>query len=108
MNDSIFVRSNSILIKLNQEDIHFISADGNYCIINTLSGKKHAVKISLTAFAEKLNPVNFAQVHRGYIVQLDLINSIDTVGGVIDVNGEEIPLGRKFKDNLLTAKLTVV
>lgn len=108
MKDNIFVRSNSLLVKVNQQDIHFINAEGNYCIVNTLSGKKYAVKISLTAFMEQLNTENFAQVHRGYIIQLNLIDSVDTVNSMLSVNGLEIPIGRKFRDILLTEKINVI
>jgi DNA-binding LytR/AlgR family response regulator len=108
MKDNIFVRKNSILLKVNQQDIHFINAEGNYCIVNTLSGKKYSVKISLTAFMEQLNPQDFAQVHRGYIVQLNLINTVDTVNSMLSVNGLEIPIGKKFRDMLLNDKINVV
>ncbi len=108
MKDNIFVRSNNILVKINQADIHFISAEGNYCMVNTVQGKKFAVKISLTAFMEKLNEVDFAQVHRGFIVQLDLIETVDTVNSVLSVRGEQIPMGRKFRDMLLNKKINVV
>jgi len=108
MKDNIFVRSNSVLVKVNQQDIHFINAEGNYCIVNTISGKKYAVKISLTSFMEQLNHEDFAQVHRGYIVQLNLIDSVDTVNSMLSVNGLDIPIGRKFRDLLLNEKINVV
>jgi len=108
MKDNIFVRSNSVLVKVNQQDIHFINAEGNYCIVNTLGGKKYAVKISLTSFMDQLNPEDFAQVHRGYIVQLNLIDSVDTVNSMLSVSGLEIPIGRKFRDLLLNEKINVV
>lgn len=108
MKDNIFVRNNNVLVKVNQDDIHYINAEGNYCIVNTLSGKKYAVKISLTAFTEKLNSDDFAQVHRGYIVRLDLIDHVDTVNNFIMLNGMQIPIGRKFRDDLLTGKINVV
>lgn len=108
MKDNIFVRSNSVLVKIDQQDIHFINAEGNYCIVNTLSGKKYAVKISLTAFMEELNPEEFAQVHRGYIVQLNFIDTVDTVNSMLSVNGLDIPIGRKFRDLLLNDKINVV
>ena len=108
MKDNIFVRSNNVLVKINQADIHFISAEGNYCIVHTLQGKKFAVKISLTAFMDKLNDADFTQVHRGYIVQLDLIETVDTVNGILNVRGEQIPMGRKFRDMLLNQKINIV
>ena len=108
MKDNIFIRSNSILVKVNQQDIHFINAEGNYCIVNTIEGKKYAVKISLTAFMDQLNPADFAQVHRGYIVQLNLIDTVDTVNSMLSVSGLEIPIGRKFRDLLLNDKINVV
>ena len=108
MKDNIFVRSNSVLVKVEQEDIHFINAEGNYCIVNTKGGKKYAVKISLTSFMEQLNGDDFAQVHRGYIVQLNLIDSVDTVNSMLSVNGASIPMGRKFRDDLLNSKINVV
>ena len=108
MKNSIFVRNNSVLERIHQEDIHFIQAEGNYCIINTMGGRKYAVKISLTHFANKLDSYDFAQVHRGYIVRLSLIETIDTVNGNLIAGGTEFPLGRKFRDRLLKEKLLVI
>ena len=108
MKNNIFVRSNSVLVKIDQQEIHFINAEGNYCIVNTVEGKKYAVKISLTSFMDQLSPDDFAQVHRGYIVQLNLITTVDTVNSMLSVGGLEIPIGRKFRDGLLNQKINVV
>lgn len=107
MRKNIFVRQNSILHRIDPSEILFINADGNYCIINTINGKKYAVKTSLKAMATKLDE-GFAQVHRGYIVPVCAIESIDTIGQSMIVGGKEIPFGRKFKDTILSEKIILL
>lgn len=44
---------------------------------------------------------NFVRIHRGYLVNLGKIDEIDFSDNVVVVNGKGLPLGEKFRGNLL-------
>ena len=94
-----FIKIGHTLQRVSAKEIKWIKSEGNYCIIHTTS-KKFVVKISLARLKEKL-PHYFLQVHRSFIIQLDLIENIDLSAGIIHLQGEEIPIGRRFKDQLM-------
>lgn len=44
---------------------------------------------------------SFVRIHKGYLVNLDKIEEIDFRDNVVVVNGRSLPLGEKFRKNLL-------
>ena len=98
--DYIFVKSNSLLQRVDFQDILYIESEGNYCTIVTAQ-RRHVVKISLTRLLGRLDLPFIRQVHRSYAVNESKIDSIDTTNSSLTVNGESVPLGRKFRDDLL-------
>ena len=96
----IFVKSNSLLQRVDFHDILYIESEGNYCTIVTPQ-RRHVVKISLTRLLGRLDLPFIQQVHRSYAVNEAKIDSIDTTNSTLTVNGQAIPLGRKYRDGLL-------
>ena len=95
---SLFVKEKGMFIKLNFEDILYIKSDHVYVEIILYNAKKHVIRISLNDIIHKL-PDNFIRVHRGYIVNYNHLEKIQT--NMLVINGLEIPLGKKYKENLL-------
>ena len=100
MDGYIFVKSNSLLQRVDFHNILFIESEGNYCTIVTAK-RRHVVKISLTRLLARLDLPFIQQVHRSYAVNESQIDSIDTTNGTLTLNGQSIPLGRKYRDGLL-------
>ena len=100
MDGYIFVKSNSLLQRVDFHDIYYIESEGNYCTIVTAK-RRHVVKISLTRLLGRLDLAFIQQVHRSYAVNESKIDSIDTTNGTLNINGQSIPLGRKYRDGLL-------
>ncbi|MFK7810451.1 MAG: LytR/AlgR family response regulator transcription factor [Saprospiraceae bacterium] len=98
--DSFFIRTNKQLVKVFVKDINWIQSDGNYCLVVTNS-RKYAIKLSLTKLLKKLPAGDFIQAHKRYIVQLGAITQIDTSASKLYVEEEIIPIGRKYKPQLL-------
>ncbi len=96
--DHIFIKTNSILLKINIKDILWIEALGDYTVINT-SDKKHVVHSTLKAIESKLSPEIFTRVHRSYIVSIDKIDSIDD--STIVMGKKLIPVGAVYKEGLM-------
>ncbi len=106
IDDVIFVRSNNLLSKILIADILYISTEGNYSIIHT-QDKRHVVKVSLTNMKELFDARNFFQVHRSYLVQIDKIDNINLGTNELTLAGQIVPIGRKYKEDLLNALVII-
>ena len=100
MAKSFFVKSGHMLHKVKFSEIQWIHSDGNYCTIHT-KDRKYAVKISLTKIKQRLPLGLFAQIHRSYIVQIELISNIDLTTLEVYLEDEALPLGRTYKEDLI-------
>ncbi len=95
-----YIKSNNRLLKVKQEDILAIMADGNYCEIIT-GQRRHAVKISLRKLKMKLSSLLFRQIHRNYIVQIPKIESVDLSTGEVYLSGDAYPIGGSYRQDLI-------
>ena len=89
-------------VKLNQDEIHFVECQNRKLFIST-SDKEVAYKTyPLKKIMTDLNE-NFLQVHRGFVVNLQFIHSIDKTGHWISLTDcdEKIPIGRHYKANVV-------
>lgn len=96
--ESLFIKQKQRFIRLNFTDIAFIKSDSVYLDIRMVNGKTYTVRATLNEYIEKLSRI-FLRVHRSYIVNLDLLESIDHNSVV--VNEQEIPVGKKHREDLL-------
>ncbi len=99
-NNSFFVKKDSRFVKVNFQDILWIEALDNYVIIKTSPKEQFILHSSMKDIEVKLPQLNFARVHRSYIVQLEKINALEENACLID--GSRIPIGKSYKDNLMT------
>ncbi len=99
-NNSFFVKKDSRFVKVNFQDILWIEALDNYVIIKTSSKEQFILHSSMKDIESKLPQLNFARVHRSYIVQLEKINALEENACIID--GNRIPIGKSYKDNLMS------
>ena len=98
--DHFFIKQNNQLNKVLLEDIQWIEADGNYCIIHT-NGRRYAVKVSLRKLMKKLPADKFMQIHRRQIIQLSLVQNLDLSEMTVSLSDTKLDLGPKFKNQLL-------
>lgn len=92
--ESILIKEGYDYIKTKFDEITYIQADGDYSHL-FCKNKKHHVSYSLKYWKDKL-PVNqFIQVHRSYIVNLNLVEK--TSSNQIEIGKAKIPLGRVYK-----------
>lgn len=95
-----FVKERNKLVKVDIEDIQWVSVEDKYSILHT-QDKKFVIRLSLKELAEKLDPGVFVQVHRSHIINITKVEDIDLQMFIISINGQEIPLGKSYKDNLV-------
>ncbi len=99
-NNSFFVKKDSRFVKVNFQDILWIEALDNYVIIKTVSKEQFILHSSMKDIEAKLPQLNFARVHRSYIVQLEKIAALEENACIVD--GNRIPIGKSYKENLMS------
>ena len=96
--DSIFLKVDSKLIKTKIDDILYIEAKGDYALFKTKE-KGHIVHTTMKRVEERLNDYNFAKVHRSYVINLAKIVDIEESNLLID--HKVIPISRANKEALI-------
>jgi two-component system LytT family response regulator len=92
---SIFVRT---------EHIDWIEAERNYVRLH-VAGKAYLLRENLTHIASALDPATFCRIHRSTIVNIDRIQSVETLfhGEYVVVlhDGTKLTSGRSYRRSLL-------
>lgn len=99
--DAFFVKQNNLLRKISINEVLWIKTEGNYSLIHTTS-KKYILKLSLKKVLEQLPANYFIQIQRAYVIALSKIEDIDISTSEVIINKERLPLGRNYKEDLLS------
>lgn len=104
LSDSIFVRHQNSMVKIEIKDILYIEAERNYCRIFS-SNREHVLVMTLKEMDKKLPPKHFLRIHRSYIINISHIKEIATTHIVI--GNKAIPIVKSFKEELLKRIQTI-
>ena len=92
-----FVKLGYDHVRIAFEDIMYIRADGDYCEIILLD-KKYLSSEPMRKWMELLDGLHFIRIHKSYMVNITRIEKVS--GNLITlVNGEQLPIGRAFKED---------
>ena len=100
--DAYFVKQNNMLHKVKVDEVLWIKAEGNYSIIYTLS-KKYILKLSLKKILNQLPGNYFKQIQRAYIIALTKIDDIDMGTNEVIIQKTRLPLGRNYREDLMSS-----
>lgn len=100
-NKSIFVKSNSKLIKLNKAEIFYIEALKDYVIIHT-SDVRYTIHSTMKDIEAKIGSDEFLRIHRSYIVRIDKIATIEYPNLTLEQIEKTIPIGGSYREELYT------
>lgn len=98
IDNSIFLKVDSKLIKVKVEDIQYIEAKGDYALFKTAE-KGYIVHTTMKHVQERLDEYNFAKVHRSFVVNLAKIVDIEESNLLIE--NKVIPISRANKEGLI-------
>lgn len=98
MNDYMFVKVDSKLVKVNFNEIIYIEGMKDYLKI-FVKERPLVVHQTMKKIEDILPKNKFIRVHKSYIVSIGAVNSI--VGNFVEINGKEIPIGANYKDHLI-------
>ena len=91
-------------IFVNQDDICYCKADGNYCEIYFADGTKEMLSKKIKEVATIINNNAFFRVHNSYLVNTNFIKEFVKSDGqyLVLENGITIPVSRSKKEELLS------
>jgi len=97
--DSIFVRSDRKMVKVNFRDIDFIESLGDYIKIHLADQQVLVTRDTLSNIEARLPVSDFIRIHRSFIVSAPKITSFtsDTIG----IGKHEVPISRSYRDAVL-------
>lgn len=99
LRDSLFIRTNGMLLKVKMKNILYLEADANYTQINT-KDKKFVIRSTLKELESKLDPTCFVRVHKSFLINLEEIEGIQADS--VNIFGKEIPISRNQYSWLLS------
>lgn len=100
--NAVFVKQGSKIEKVMLDDINYCEVDSNYSTIHTSEGKKLVVRMNLDDLNNRMPQKSFLRVNRKYSINLLKISSIDLSEQSVMVGNKEIPIGRAYKDDLIS------
>ena len=100
----VYLKVDKAMQKVFVNDIAYIEGWKDYVKIFGDSGKYFLVKQSITAMENLLSSHKFLRVHRSYIVSLAKISGFS--GMFVKLNAAEIPIGRLYKQSVMTQLAT--
>lgn len=100
LGDCLFLRDRGRLVKVCLADIQYVEADNKYCTLVTATGR-YLSRQPLRELTLELPPSQFVQIQRGYLVNVDFIESFDEGQTTVVVAGIQLPLSRSYRDALL-------
>jgi len=99
----LLIKTSKKMFFIDVENIIYIEASGNYAKIITPEST-HLIRSTLKYLDEKLNPQNFARVHKSTIVNLNKIKELEQwFTGDYEIllkNGKKIKMSRNYRDVL--------
>ena len=100
--EEIFIKKGSSLVKLKLREIVFVEALENYVTLNT-NTDKFTIHFTMKAIESQLPSGVFIRVHRSFIINKSMIQSIkeSSLDIMVGHTLRNIPVGKSFRDSLL-------
>ncbi len=99
-NPQFYTKVGNKLRRIRLSEIRYIQVEGKYSAIQ-LESRQYHVKASLKDLLLILASEEFVRVSRNFVVNLNHINHIDIYQSTVHVAGEDVPVSRTYKDNLM-------
>lgn len=96
--DSFFVKAEGGLVKLHFSEILFVESLKEYVRIVT-NGKSVITYHTLSGLEEKLPKGQFYRIHRSYLINIKLVNSVE--GLIVRIGSHELPISRTERDDFV-------
>jgi len=100
--EEIFIKKGSSLVKIKMKDVLYVEALENYVTLFT-KDDRFTIHFTMKAIENHLPAAIFVRVHRSYIVNKNMVQTIrdNSLDLKVGDNIVSIPLGKSFRDMLL-------
>ncbi len=98
LKEFLFVKEKNTFVKVKTNDILWLKSDGNYTELHT-AGKNYVVRGVVKNLLDNLDQ-RFLRVHKSYVVNIEKVDVIEATH--ILINKNEIPLGKMYKELLMS------
>ena len=99
VNDHIFLKTGSKIVRVPFQDLFYIEGFREYIKVHT-STQRHIIYQSMSKVLEALPADKFVRVHRSFIINLSKIDNID--GNLIKIGNNEVPISKSQRDHFMT------
>ena len=99
-NQHFYTKVGNKLRRIDLADVRYIQVEGKYSAIQ-LESRQYHVKASLKDLLLILASKDFVRVSRNFVVNLNHINHIDVYQSTVHIGGEDVPVSRTYKENLM-------
>lgn len=97
-NDHLYIKVEQRLVKIQESDIRYAEAKGDYVLIKTKE-ESFIIYSTFKKVVDRLMKPNFLQVHRSYLINLNHIDDIEET--TISMGAKVIPVSRAHRAELL-------
>ncbi|MEM6298233.1 MAG: LytTR family transcriptional regulator DNA-binding domain-containing protein [Bacteroidota bacterium] len=99
--DYFYIKVGNILKKLKTKDVRYVEADNKHVHLFT-SDASYTIRLSLQEIMAKLQSLNFLQVQRSYVVNLNFVEDIHLKDQYLLLSdGTKIPFSKTYRAMLL-------
>lgn len=99
-NHRFYTKVGNKLRRIELDEIRYIQVEGKYSAIQ-LASRQYHVKASLKDLLVILASDDFVRVSRNFVINLKHIDHIDIYQSTVHISGEDVPVSRTYKDNLM-------
>jgi DNA-binding LytR/AlgR family response regulator len=93
-----FVKCEGKIEKIMYDELVYIEAMANYVTLYTLNDKL-VVYLTIKGVLENLSQSKFLQIHKSYIVNINMIRTIE--GNLLHLGKAKVPIGLSFYDEVM-------
>lgn len=97
-NDHFFIKYNNQIEKVFYHDLLYAEAMLNYVMLYTNS-KKMMVYITIRSLEEQLPSDIFIKVHKSFIVNINMVKSIE--GNILNIGNEKIAISQSLREKVI-------
>jgi DNA-binding LytR/AlgR family response regulator len=94
----LYLKSDKKMVKVFLKDILYIESLKDYVKVKT-TDQQIITHQKISYLEERLPDEKFIRIHRSYIIAIDKIRSYNAT--FIEINTEELPIGRLYKDDVM-------
>jgi len=99
---SLYFLKDDVYQKINLSEILYVESNDNYCQFHFQDGSKNLVRTTMKEVESNLHRANFMRCHRKYLINCEMIDSIDIRNNLVVLNSDaKVAFSRGKKEALL-------